>query len=52
MSDEILKSVFVIGLIVFFFWYALFWPLPEERNLPKEERTPNFFIAYWNTLKH
>ena len=49
---EWLKALIAIGLPIYFFWYGAFCPLPEERNLPKEKRTPTIAQAYWDTFKH
>ena len=40
----------VLGFPALFIWYALS-PLSEEKDLPKEERTPNIAKHYWDTLK-
>ncbi len=48
---EIVKVIFVFAVVGIFIWY-MFQPLPEERNLPKEEWAGRrIFTEYWNSLK-
>ena len=47
MIGKILFMILFIGS----FLYCALSPLPEERDLPKEKRTPNIAKCYWETLK-
>lgn len=48
---EIVKAIFALCIPVLFIWY-MFQPLPEERDLPKEEWAGRrIFTEYWNNLK-
>lgn len=48
---EFVKVLFAIGFPALVFWYGAFCPLPEERDLPKEQRTRSIAQCYWDTFK-